>query len=431
MGAIRGLKALIHDAVDLTVDLVEEGHESAARGAMRILEAIEPLRGPARLVDAVRRTSTAGVLGTVRVVNRGVAGLLDVGADSALVAPTLAALEERVASPVPMRSDVLGTRAWWLDASLAALNGAVGDYLHREGNHLDLGMTLRHGDRFLALEPAEVAALAAPKLAVLVHGLGASEWSWCLDAALHHGAPDVNLGTLLERERGYRPFYARYNSGRHVSHNGKLLAERLERLVACLPPPVDDIVLVGHSMGGLVVRSACHYAATAGHAWVARVSRVFCLGSPHRGAPAEKLGNVVGALLGAIDHPGTRIPAELIRRRSSGIKDLRYGFVVDEDWLGRDPDSLVVKTPTAIPLLDGVAYHFVTATVTRDPAHPVGQLMGDMLVRVESASGPEIDAKSFLIETECHGGVWHHQLQNHPAVCAQICRACDARSDQG
>ncbi len=427
MRRIRGIRDLVHDAVDLTVDLVEEGHESSARNVKRALSWIEPLAGSVELVDDIRRLSTAGVLGSIRAVNRLTRFLLDAGFEISAVRAILVSLEERGAAPVPMRSDAFGTALWWGDAATAALNGVIGDNMHRRSNGLDIGTRLRHDDVYLepgAYELRSRIAEPSGKVAVFVHGLAASEWSWCWNAEAYHGDPSANFGSLLRKDLGYEPFFARYNTGRHVSENGRLLAERLEELTALYPAPVEEIALVGHSMGGLVLRSACHQAKASGHAWVSRVRRVFCLGTPHRGAPLEKFGNLATAVLGGIDHPATLIPGALLRRRSAGIKDLRHGSLVDEDWLGRDPDALAGSVGSQVPLLDDVAYHFVSAAVTRDTEHPLGQIVGDVLVRVPSASGPLLKERTFTIETRCYGGVLHHELQNHPDVYALVRAAC-------
>jgi triacylglycerol lipase len=438
----RGLKALVHDAVDVTVDLVQEGHESAARTAMRVLEQIEPLAGPARVVNEIRRVSTAGVLASVRVVNRAVQQVTDVGLDAAEhLAHEFAeprreddadARDGGVATAVPMRSDVIGTLGWVGDAALGAINGVVGDHLHARENGLDLGLSFRYGDGEVPLDAAGLRRAipdATSKLCVFVHGLGATEWSWCLNAAEYHGDAGANFGTLLHRDLGYTPVFARYNTGRHVSHNGRLLAERLDALLAAYPVPVDELILIGHSMGGLVVRAACAVAHADGRAWLARLSRVFCLGAPHQGAVLEKVGNVAAAVLGAFDLPGTRIPARILNGRSAGIKDLRFGYVVDEEWLDQDPDALLANNRRKVPLLDGVGYYFISATLTRDPAHPLGRLVGDLLVRVPSASELGTRHGEFQIATQCFGGVMHHQLQNHPDVYAQIRRACAGETD--
>ncbi|AKF02940.1 esterase/lipase family protein [Sandaracinus amylolyticus] len=426
----RGLKALVHDAVDATTELVEEGHESTSRTVMRVLGAIEPLAEPARAVDEVRRVTTHGVLATIRAVNRAVEVVTDVGLDAAEHAVRMKGLPLEDPA-VPMRSDALRTMRGIGDAAMGVVNGAIGDRLHARSNGLDLGMQLRHADAYLPLDApvdrdavARVLEGATPKVAVLVHGLMATEWSWCLESEAYWGDPAASFGTLLARDLGYTPIFARYNTGRHVSENGRRLAGEIARLVDAYPVPIEEIVLIGHSMGGLVVRSACHYASEEGLLWTAKVKRVISLGSPHHGAPLERVGLVAARVLGAIDTPGTRIPARLIEARSAGIKDLGRGKLVDEDWLGRDPDALRDDACREIPLLDHAAYHFLSATITADRDHLVAKVIGDLLVLSPSACGERLTHRTFPIDVQHFGGVLHHQLQNHPAVYEQVRRVC-------
>lgn len=418
----RGLKALVHDAVDLTTTIVGETHEQVAKKAMAVLETIEPIAGPARVVNDLRRETTEGVLSAVKLVNRTVEQLTDAGLDQ--VDDTATTNDgETIENAVPMRSDVTRDPQWLGDAALGAVNGIVGDYLHARTNSLALEMKLRFRDQYLSDRPVVRRTQLADvhdRLALFVHGLSTTEWCWVLNAAEYHNDPSTTFGTLLDRDLGFSPIYARYNSGRHVSENGKLLADEIERLIDALPRPPRELLLVGHSMGGLVVRSACHYAKIENHRWLQFVQRVICLGSPHQGAALEKLGNVATAILTAIDVPGTTIPAKIINARSAGIKDLRYGYIVDEEWLDRDPDALLDDNRRQVPLLENVAYYFLSATLTRDQDHPLGSLVGDLLVRVPSASGPKSEESKFGIETACFGGVMHHELQNHPDVYAMI-----------
>src|SRR5438105_2270285 len=141
---VRGLKALVHDAVNLTVDLVEDGHQSVARNAVRVLDLLALGPGPAQRVEQFGRLAVPLALGPIRMVNRVVARITDAGMDGA-VAAKLVSGPEVPATAVPMRSDITGSGAWLSDAAVGALNGAVGDYLHREGNGLDLGFQLRQG----------------------------------------------------------------------------------------------------------------------------------------------------------------------------------------------------------------------------------------------------------------------------------------------
>ncbi len=449
---LRGLKALLHDAVDLTTELVADGFESTARTVKRVAGLVEPLAGPVEAIDALRQASTVGVLGTVRVVNQAVRVVSDLGLElaesladarvdvqadvqadvradvQADVQAAASADEATAAEPaLPMRSDALDSAAWLGDAALGLVNAVVGDHLHRRDNGLGLEMKFRLRDHYVPLTGAALTRLlpaASPRVALFVHGLGTTEWSWCLAAAAYHGDPAASFGTLLERDLGYTPVWLRYNTGRHISENGRQLAAELERFIAAYPVPIEELVLVGHSMGGLVVRSACHYASEQRLGWLAHVRRVFCLGSPHRGAPLAKLGQVLTSVLRAIDLPATRIPGRLLAGRSAGIKDLRHGALIDEDWLGRDPDALAAAEPCAVALLPQVTYYFVSATVTADPGHPLGRLIGDLLVRLPSSSGPLTRAGTFAIETRRFGGVMHHQLQNHPAVYEVLRAAC-------
>ena len=422
----RGVKSLVHAAVDRTIDLVEEGHESTARGVVGGLSYVPGLGLPLFVANSVRRISTVGALSTARTIHRVVQGVTDIGIDAVerVVEQIDPPLDER---PVPMRSDAMFSTSNVAAAALGMVNGIVGDMLHAQGNGLNLGMRVRIGERYLPIEPDALRTAirdVTPKLAVFVHGLATTEWSWCLNATDYHGAPDANFGTLLARDLGYTPVWVRYNTGRHVSENGRELTAHLEALVSAWPVEVEEIVLVGHSMGGLVIRSASHYAGEANDKWLARVKRMFCLGSPHRGAALERFGHVASAVLHAIDTPGTRIPAMVLQGRSAGIKDMRHGSLVDEDWLGRDLDALSPQRTRDVPLVPGIAYHFVSATMTEDPEHPLGKVIGDMFVRASSAAGPRDRENTFRIETRCYGGVMHHQLQNHPDVYAQIRDAC-------
>ena len=419
----RGLKSLVHDAVDATTELVDVGHESTMRTVRGVTDHVEPLRTPVRLLDGVRRISTRGVLGTIKIVNRTVQVVTDVALDAAERAypePDGGGTREAL----PMRSDATATAtgAWVGDAALGLVNAAVGDHLSDRGNGLDMDMVFRVNDRYVALDPdvlLEVAPSASPKVALFVHGLGTTEWSWCLEAEAYHGDPGISFGSLLARDLGYTPVYLRYNTGRRVAQNGRLLADELARFIDAYPVPIEDLTLIGHSMGGLVLRSACHYGAEAERAWTSQVQRVFCLGTPHRGAPLAKLGHALTGVLDAIDLPGTQIGARILGGRSAGIKDLRHGAVVDEDWLDVDPELANDAT-----LLPTARHYFMSATVTEDPEHPLGRLIGDLMVRVPSSAGPTLKEAHFAIETSRYGGVLHHQLQNHPALYEQVRDAC-------
>ena len=175
-------------------------------------------------------------------------------------------------------------------------------------------------------------------------------------------------------------------------------------------------------MGGLVARSAAHYGCVESRPWSTRLRHVFCIGSPHLGAPLEKAVNVLSYALSRFDTPGTQIPAELLEQRSAGIKDLRFGYTTHEEWRDKDPDALLEDNRCDVPFVDGVSYCFIASTLSRDPNHPLGDLLGDLLVRPASASGrcPEPARHVRFRVGKVFGGMHHFHLCNHPDVYEQI-----------
>ena len=295
--------------------------------------------------------------------------------------------------------------------AISALNGAFGDRLAEQDSELAIEMTAR-----------VAAAEATPRIAVFVHGLCESDESWALFAQPGPDGDPETYATWLERDLGHSPVLLRYNSGLHVSENGRALAELLEDLVAEWPVEVEEIALIGHSMGGLVARSACHYAQAGGRAWVGAVRHVVSLGTPHLGSPVEQAANVAAWSLAAVGE--TRPFSTMLNARSAGVKDMRYGALVDEDWAGHDADALLRDTCAEIPLLDGARHYFVAATVTRDQRAPLGRALGDLLVLVPSASGRGRTRRIPFEPEHGHrlGGVNHFRLLNHPAVYEQMQR---------
>jgi hypothetical protein len=302
--------------------------------------------------------------------------------------------------------------------ALAFLNAAIGHRLAEEGSPLAIRMAVRMGGRDVRPDRAALAAAfpaATTRLAVFLHGLGETDEAWRLGTG--RDDPRLCYGTRLADDFGYTPVYLRYNTGLHISENGRQLAGLLAAVVANWPATVEEIVLIGHSMGGLVARSGCHDGQQAGAAWVPAVRHVVYLGSPHLGASLEKgTARLSGALARLAE---TRPLATLVNGRSVGIKDLRHGYLVDDDWRDCDPDTCLVDHRSDVPLLETANHYVVAATVTRDPGHPVGRIVGDLLVQPSSAHGrhPRGRHIPFWIEGRRHvGGLHHFDLLNHPAV---------------
>jgi pimeloyl-ACP methyl ester carboxylesterase len=288
-------------------------------------------------------------------------------------------------------------------AVIAAINGLIGDRLEEERSALVQPMAIRVDGVAFAPEEIEV----GPRVAVFLHGLMETEFSWSLGGREPYGAQ-------LERDLGYTPIYVRYNSGRHISENGASFAELMEALDGA--HEIETIALIGHSMGGLVARSAAHR----GGDWTTKVRHVVSLGSPHMGAPLEQAVHYASAALHKL--PETRPFGAFLRRRSSGIRDLRGGSLVDEDWRDRDRDALKAAALAEVPLLENATHCFVAATITRDANHPVGRLLGDILVLSSSASGRSRTRRlDFKDEDGLQlGGANHFVLLNHPKVYAQL-----------
>ncbi len=282
------------------------------------------------------------------------------------------------------------------EALLAALNGVLGDYLAETGSPLAIPMAFRVDGRPLALErPALTKAIpvAGDRVLVLIHGLCMGDLQWQRDGHDH--------GKALARDLGFTPVYLNYNTGLRISTNGRELAAQLERLVAEWPVPVRELVLVGHSMGGLLSRSALHAAELERHQWPARLTKVAFLGTPHHGAPLERAGNWV-VILGSIS-PYSAPIARLGRIRSSGIKDLRHGNLRDEDW--QRPERDHTHDPRApMPLPEGPAFFSAAATKQKSPGT---RPPGDGLVSVKSALGHHEDGARALSIPEERTAVFH------------------------
>ncbi|MEZ5116109.1 MAG: hypothetical protein R2737_07565 [Candidatus Nanopelagicales bacterium] len=310
-----------------------------------------------------------------------------------------------------------------------AVNGLWGDRIEERHPALSVPMAVRVDHHDTPLDPDGVAAAfptATPRLVVFLHGLSESDSSWWLGSGPDRSLP--SYGDRLADDLGTTAVYVRYNTGRRISANGRSLALLLDDLVAAWPVPVERIDLVGHSMGGLVIRSAGHYGDVHDAAWVPRLGTVVTLGTPHGGSHVEKAAHVADRLLSRL--PESAPLARLLGARSVGIKDLRYGRIVDEDWLHDEAEAFLTDTSTDVALLDHVTYYYVAAAVTRDPQHPAGRLVGDGLVRHPSARGA---ATTRRVALEFHdgahlGGVGHLSLLNHDDVYPHLLRWLTADS---
>ncbi len=363
---LRGLSQLIVQAVGGATDIVESMHRNIAR--------VSPL------VGSVPAGRTRGIAGLVYRSVRGVARSVGFAVDMAL-SPFAPASTDSPASPQR-------------EAVLAALNGVLGDHLVRTGNRLAIPMRLRVGGHALVLQRSTLAARfpqAGGRVLVLAHGLCMNDLQWRRDGHDH--------GAALADALGYTPLYLHYNTGCSISSNGRAFANLLEELSQAWPVPISELCIIGHSMGGLVARSAFQHGTDAGHGWTRMLRNLVFLGSPHHGAPLERLGSHVDMLLGI--SPYTAPLARLGGIRSAGIQDLRHGKTGDVH--ASAPGD--TQVPQGLPA--DVRCFAVAATKQRSGAS--GQRWrSDGLVPVASALGQHDDAERALgipvtRQHVCHG----------------------------
>jgi len=387
--ALRGAARLALEATTGLTDLVEAVHARIAS-----------LPGFTASADGRTRGITGLVYKTIRGVTRAVGGSVDA------LLPVLAPLLD----PRPGAAPALPSPE--REAVLAALNGVLGDHLARTANPLAIRMALRRDGRALVPRRDALAAAlpdAGERVLVLVHGLCMNDLQWRRSGHDH--------GAALAASLGFTPLYLHYASGLHVSTNGRALAHLLEQLLAQWPRPVARFAIVGHSMGGLVARSALHYGRAAGLHWTDRLDDLACLGTPHHGAPLERAGQDIHMLLDATPYAGPF--GRLARLRSAGITDLRHGNVVDEDWLGADRFTGATDRRQAIPLPAGPRCFALAGTLAG-----AGKALGDGLVPVASALGKHRLARRTLKFAPSHQRIVqdtnHMQLLSSTAVFEQL-----------
>lgn len=303
--------------------------------------------------------------------------------------------------------------------AFGAISGIVGDRMAAESAAVAPQMRLRLGNGPLRRVAANVAhdARSAPspvsgKLVVFVHGLCESDLCWSFAAEKRWGDRTATYGSKLHADDGWTPLYLNFNTGLHISANAREFAEQLESLLAQWPVPVTELGIVGHSLGGLIARSAANQAAELGHRWVASLTHIVGLGTPHLGAPLERAVNRGTHRLARL--PEGRPLAALLNQRSVGIKDLRHGSVAEADWLDFDPDDPTDNCTPAM-LVPGVSYSMVSATLSREAE---GLFAMDLLVQHGSAHGiGKVRSIPFQPDRSHHiGGKHHLDLLADPTV---------------
>ena len=375
---LRGGVRMAVDATDVITGVVERVHRT-----------VQLRPGPLGVPTSGRPNGIAGfVYGAVRGASRLIGRAVDFG-----LAPVMALLPEGESSPS-------------LDAYRSVANGVYGDYLERTGNPLAIEMSLRYrGQPVDPHDPIGVfkrhgARMPGGKLLVLVHGLCMNDRQWNRDGHDH--------GAALADELGYLPLYLRYNSGLPIASNGRAFAELLETLIANCKWPVEELVIMGHSMGGLVARSAFNYGRAAGHGWPEYLCKLIFLGTPHHGAPLERGGHVLDLVMDL--SPYSAPFTHLSKARSAGITDLRRGTISAEDEF--------------VPLPLGVRCYTVAAVRAAKRSLLSDRLIGDGLVPLDSALGRHRDKTRTLAIPKHRQWIGyrmgHRELLNRPEVYKQV-----------
>jgi pimeloyl-ACP methyl ester carboxylesterase len=378
---LRGAARLTTDAVAGLTSLVEAMHARIA--------SLPYIARPGAPAPDER---THGVTGLVYETVRGVTRVVGGSAEALLGWLGPALMAPQPAQPLAPHAE--------REAIIAALNGVLGDHLAATDNPLAITMAFRHGGRALEMERFALRQRlpgATPRLLVLLHGLCMNDLQW-QRAGHDHGA-------ALAQALGFTPVYLHYNTGLSISTNGRILAQLMERLFDAWPVPIERLALVGHSMGGLVARSALHHAPSIQRGalrWPTRVTDLVCLGTPHQGAALERAGHGVDVLLGAAPYAAPL--ARLGKVRSAGIKDLRVGNITSAPV---DDHGTAQAAQVALPANTRC---FAVAGSLGPAARGGGlkaRLLGDGLVTVDSALGRHDRADRRLAFPAGHQAVVH------------------------
>jgi pimeloyl-ACP methyl ester carboxylesterase len=393
----EALADLLGEAADATGGIAEDTHAAIAQ---RVFGATGAVGRPVQVVhDGIARLAYAGVRRGLRT------GAAQTG--------------RVVARSMPADAPAIGTRTGEAVA-IGAIQGFVGDLLAQRGSPLatELGVYV-DGSKVATTADGLRAAFPAPtsRLVVFIHGLCETEHAWNGLPRRSHQPSEPPFAERMRDDLDATALMVRFNSGRHISDNARDLSALMDAVAAHWPVAISDVVLIGHSMGGLIARSAAWQSRD--QPWVRPVHHIIGLGTPHHGADLERGVHLLDWALGHTAE--TSAFSRALRLRSAGIKDLRFGSASEEDWAGEDPDALLRRRAAEVPFLPHVDYCWVSAALT---GGVVGQLLGDLLVRTPSASGTGRGHHvPFTVENgaELHG-LTHFDLLNHPAVYEQLLR---------
>jgi len=345
---LRGAGRLATDAVNGVIDIVEAMHYNIAN-----FGGLSRKRGKQR---------TSGITGFVYRRIRSITGLAGNGFDALMDKLSVIVTEKE---PTPEQ-----------EAIVAALNGVIGDHLVETNNPLAIPMQLRRNGKTVTTFNQLLEDGQGKSIVLLIHGSCMNDLQWTRQGHNH--------GLALEKDFGYKPVYLFYNSGKHISQNGQELSDILEHFFIHTSDELN-LVILAHSLGGLVARSAYHYGKEREHQWLRHLKKVIFLGTPHHGAPLEQTGNWIDHMLAK--KPYSAPISRLGKLRSAGITDLRFGNILDKDWNRYDRFVRVGDQRTPVPLPENIECYTMAAVINSLSSKLGDDLIGDGLVPLYSALG--------------------------------------------
>lgn len=290
----------------------------------------------------------------------------------------------------------------WQRHTSAIVSGFFGDWLESRQSPLAVAMQMLEIGRPLDTR-APQPTMPCATLCLSVHGLMELETVWHIP-----GTGGDTYGSRLSGNihGGASHLALRYNTGRPIYRNGEELADMLEQLIASWPVPVTRLILIGHSMGGLVIRSACHVGRTRDQSWLDTLTDCVYIGSPHDGSWLARGAHAVAELMNGMPRDYLRVLGEVVDLRSEGIRNLSRGEVVAEG--AEEP-----------PLLPGVKHFVACGLLALARSNPMNTWFGDALVHESSSQGEQRSGWE-LAGTATFPGVDHLALARHPNVAKQL-----------
>jgi hypothetical protein len=293
------------------------------------------------------------------------------------------------------------------------INGLHGDSMDEKGHQALVKMSFRYKSRDIEISQIKDYINLSEnkgKLIILIHGLMNDDNIW------HSNPEDLiqRMGSFLEKQNKANILYLRYNTGRHISQNGQDFSLLIQNLLDFYRKDITEIVIMAHSMGGLVTRSACYYAGKLDHNWISILKKVFLIGVPNEGSYVARIAHMTQYFMRKIDPTDNDKVAKFFEIRSNGIKDLSFGFLIDEDWQNTDYENKKVVKATKILPLKNVEYFLIAGIVSDEKSKKkIFNFFGDGLVEKKSA------LSNLFKENEMQSGLVNFKLfenENHLAL---------------